>query len=243
MERYLNDLKKIIKFYYVFWSLLFINLILIMLIILFGIYLLWIFLIISLVLFIVCTYILIKMHLTAKKYTNNMNSYYTFYFNDKYSYEDILCLIGNSSFIKDIYKYSDNQVLFYFVKKVISRILILNMEEFNKKEYDNIKMKVNRSYNKKINYRNRSSRALVGKKLRVNIIYLDKENEEIYKYLSNNIFTNFNKTEGTLNIAIMNNKMIVPSINDCRLWDNYNVIKYKIMLEILFKILNVVDYK
>lgn len=242
MDKYLKDVTKIVKFYYFTFTLAIINFFIILMIIL-GLISFITPLIIFGLMFIIFTILLVKMYFDSKKYAKKMDSYYTIYFDKKYSYDDIVSLIESNNFIKDTYKFSEKEILFLFVKKIISRILFIDMDVFDKKVYDKIKIKINGSYNKKINYRQCSSKALVSRKLRVNIIYLNNEDDGIYKYISSGIGTNFRRKVGTLNIAIIGNKMIVPSINDGSIWMEYNVIKYKIILEFLFEVLgvNVVD--
>ena len=244
MDKYLNDVTKIVKFYYITFTLAISNFSIIILMIFLGLFSLVIPLIIFGFIFIIFTILLIKMYFDAKKHVKMMDSYYTIYFDKKYGYDDIVSLIESNNFIEDTYKYTKRGVLFLFVKKIICRILFLDMDIFDKKEYDKIKIKINKDYNKKINYHTGScGRTLVSKKLRVNIIYLNKEDDNIYKYISSGIANNFRKTEGTLNIAIIGNKMIIPSINDGSIWMEYSVIKYKIVLDWLFKIFNIVCCK
>ena len=242
MDKYLSDIKRISRSNFIFIFTFLINIFLFIFIPVFIYSYIkgntnLIVVIISISILILFTILLIFISRRNKLYFKEMYNYYVFKLNRDYSYEEIVSLIEDSDtfFEKDVYKYSESQTMFLLFKKFIYRILVLKLDKFDKKNYDKMKQELNRKYNKKIGYTERKVKGFGGWFCRVNIIYVKEESNELYNYMSKDAGFNLRKVEGTLNIAITPDKVIVPSIrSEC-----FNTNKYRKTIEFIINILDI----
>ena len=99
---------------------------------------------------------------------------------------------------------TSEDVRFFLLKRIFKlRTVIYRTDNFNKKDFDNAKDRINKKANKELNISQWVNRMEAGNMMRFNIICTDKLNDALYKYLSQNANRNLTRVEGIINIAII----------------------------------------
>lgn len=138
------------------------------------------------------------------------NSLYVLELNNCYSFETINKSLFNKYKENELLKTSDDITFFNINNKTKYRIMLANATDFDKKEFDNIKSRANKKFNKYFQPKTKLTKDKLSKMLRVNIIVTDSVNDNLYKYISTNSARNLTRAEGIINFVVCKNKLYVP---------------------------------
>ena len=167
----------------------------------------------------ICIVYLIHSSRTAKKEAKE-NIYKPVIFNDDnhLTFEKIVSIFENLTNEENQLSTSED-VRFFRLKKIFKlRTVIYRTDNFNKKDFDNAKDRINKKANKELNISQWVNRMKASNIMRFNIIYTDILNDALYKFLSHNANRNLTRVEGIINIAIIGNQIIIPPLSsDCDL--------------------------
>lgn len=231
-KRYIEDLKQIKKHA---WS----DLIFILLAILsFGFSILFfisyhVYGFIPFVIFILSVIQLILSHRKIKLAKHNLGNYYEFTLQNSYTYESLKTKLLNIKNVTKCFNHDDKSSIFFVKEKVKMRFLICNVSNFNKSEFYKTKKSVNKVVNKKYEISQWLPRDVVTKMVRINLIFTDKMNNNLKNLLSINAEALLRRNEAIINVAFINDKLIVPPVaGDLVLGD---VLRYKKVVEFLIK--------
>lgn len=133
------------------------------------------------------------------------------------------------------FDYSENSAFFKLKKKYSIRVLLYGAEDFNKKEYDEEKKKINRKANKLYNINNWAPIHKARKQMRVNLIYTEHVNDTLLKYISGDAEIMLTRAEGIMNIVVCNDRIIVPPLKPTI--SVYAIDRYKDMVKMLLALL------
>ncbi len=105
------------------------------------------------------------------------------------------------------------------------RIILYKTVNFDKNEFDISKKRINKKANEVFNISQWVSRLEANKMMRLNIIYADTPNEELFDFISKNANHNLTRSEGVMNIAIVGNRIFIsPLYGYCYLRE---IMRYK----------------
>ena len=108
---------------------------------------------------------------------------------------------------------TSDEVLFFRLNKIFELTAILyRTVDFDKKNFDSAKDRINKKVNKVLNISHWVTRSNTRKMMRFNIIHTDTLNDELYRLLSLNASHNLTRVEGIINMAIVGNQIIIPPI-------------------------------
>ena len=127
-------------------------------------------------------------------------------------------------------------VLFFRLNKMFElRAILYRTTDFNKKDFNNAKGRINKKANKNFNISSWVNQFDARKMMRFNIIYTDTLNDDLYKLISQNANQNLTRVEGIINIAIIGNRIIIPPIyGDCYLIE---ISRYKKVVRFINQVL------
>ncbi|MBR2327159.1 MAG: hypothetical protein IKA51_00905 [Clostridia bacterium] len=104
---------------------------------------------------------------------------------------------------------------FNFSKFLRLRIVLYGTDDFNKKDFNNAKDRINKKANKEFEISQWGSR-YDDSKMRYNVIYSKCLTADLYSFLSQNAEHNLRRVEGIINFAVVGNKIILPPLfGDC----------------------------
>ena len=161
----------------------------------------------------VCIVYLIQSSRTAKKEAKE-NIYKPVIFNtDKnLTFEKIVSIFDNLTNEENQLSTSKD-VRFFRLNKIFKmRTVIYRTDNFNKKDFDNAKDRINKKANKELNISQWINRMEAGNMMRFNIICTETLNDTLYKFINQNANQNLTRVEGIINIAIAGNQIIIPPI-------------------------------
>lgn len=161
----------------------------------------------------ICIIYIIHSSRTAKKEAKE-NAYNPVRFDtDKnLAFEKIINIFENLTNEDNQLSTSEN-VRFFRLKKIFKlRTVIYKTDNFNKKDFDNAKDRINKKANKELEISQLINRMEAGNMMRFNIICTDVLNDALYQFLSQNANWNLTRVEGIINIAIVGNQVIIPPI-------------------------------
>lgn len=158
------------------------------------------------------------------------------FISDKYfSFEKIIDIFANLTSNENQLSTSKDVWFFRFKKILNLRIVLYRTEKFNKKEYDNKKDCINKKANKELNISQWCDSSVARKMMRFNIIYADTLNDELYQFISQNANRNLTRIEGIINIAIVENRIIIPPLyGECYLME---ISRYKNTVKFINRVL------
>ena len=184
----------------------------------------------------ICIVYLIRSSRTAKKEAKE-NIYKPVVFNgDKnLTFEEIISIFENLTDEENQLSASEN-VRFFRLNKVFKlRTVIYRTDNFNKRDFDNAKDRINKKANKELNISQWVNRMEAGNTMRFNIIYSDILNDALYQFLSKNANRNLTRVEGIINIAIVGNQIIIPPLYiEC---DLAEISRYKGVIKFINQVL------
>lgn len=152
-----------------------------------------------------------------------------------FSFEEIVGVFENLT-DEENQLLTSNDVLFFRLNKIFKlRTVLYRTEDFNKKDFDNAKDRINKKANKELNISQWVNRIEAGKMMRFNIIYTNILNDALYQFLSKNANCNLTRVEGIINIAIVGNQIIIPPLySKC---DLEEISRYKGVIKFINKVL------
>ena len=161
----------------------------------------------------VCIVYLIYSSRTAKKEAKEAIYKPVIFDADKnLTFEEIVSIFGELT-DKENQLSTSKDVRFFHLNKIFRlRTVIYRTNSFNKNEFDSAKNRINKKANEELNISQWVSRDKARKMMRFNIICADALNDALYQFLSQNANRNLTRVEGIINIAIINNQIIVPPI-------------------------------
>ncbi len=184
----------------------------------------------------VCIVYLIHSSRTAKKEAKE-NIYKPVIFNDdnNLTFEKIVSIFENLTNEENQLSTSED-VRFFRLKKIFKlRTVIYRTDNFNKKDFDNAKDRINKKANKELNISQWVNRMEAGKMMRFNIICTDALNDALYQFLSQNANRNLTRVEGIINIAVVGNQLMIPPLyNEC---DLAEISRYKGVIKFINQVL------
>ncbi len=129
-----------------------------------------------------------------------------------FSFEEIISIFEKLT-DKENQLSTSKDVRFFRLKKIFMlRTVLYKTPDFNKKEFDNAKDRINKKANKELNISQWVNRTEAGDMMRLNIIFTDILNDALYQFVSQNANCNLTRVEGIINIAIVGNQIIIPPI-------------------------------
>lgn len=141
------------------------------------------------------------------------------------SFEELTAIFAE--YTTEDYKLSTSEdVLFFQLNKIFKlRVILYRTSDFIKIDYNNAKHCINKIANKKLNISPWVDRYAAAKMMRFNIIYAPILNDALYHVMSQNACNNLTRVEGIINIAVVENQIIIPPIyGDCGFPE---IIRYK----------------
>lgn len=184
----------------------------------------------------ICIVYLIHSSHTAKKEAKE-NIYKPVVFNsDKnLTFGKIVNIFENLTNEENQLSISEN-VQFFRLKKIFKlRTVIYRTDNFNKKDFDNAKDRINKKANKELNIPQWVNRMEAGNMMRFNIICTDVLNDALYQFLSQNANRNLTRVEGIVNIAVVGNKIMIPPLyGEC---DLAEISRYKGVIKFINQVL------
>ena len=184
----------------------------------------------------VCIVYLIQSSRTAKKEAKE-NMYKPVIFNDdkNLTFEKTVSIFENLTNEENQLSTSED-VRFFRLKKIFKlRTVIYRTDNFNKKDFDNAKDRINKKANKELNISQWINRMEAGNMMRFNIICTETLNDTLYKFINQNANQNLTRVEGIINIAIAGNQIIIPPIyGEC---DLAEISRYKNVIKFINQVL------
>lgn len=184
----------------------------------------------------ICIVYLIHSSRTAKKEAKE-NIYKPVVFNtDKHlGFEEIINIFENLTNEDNQLSTSEN-IRFFRLKKIFKlRAVIYRTDNFDKKDFDNAKDRINKKANKELNISQWVNRAEAGNMMRFNIICTDILNDALYQFISQNANRNLSRVEGIINIAIVGNQITIPPLySEC---DLAEISRYKGTIKFINQVL------
>ena len=172
----------------------------------------------------------------AKKESKE-NIYKPVVFNDdkNLTFEKIVSIFENLTNEENQLSTSED-VRFFRLNKVFKlRTIIYRTDNFNKKDFDKAKDRINKKANKELEISQWVNRMEAGNMMRFNIIYTDILNDALYQFISQNANRNLTRVEGIINIAIIGNQIIIPPIyGEC---DLAEISRYKGVIKFINQVL------
>ena len=156
--------------------------------------------------------------------------------NPAIKYSDIYSALEKNCNNNECFKFSENSAFFRLKNKYIVRIILYRTEEFNKKDYDEEKKKINRKANKIYNISQWVSIHKSRKQMRINLIYTDCVNETLSNYISGDAEILLTRVEGIINLIVSNGKLIVPPLQPT--FYMYAIDRYKDMVRMISNMLS-----
>lgn len=172
-----------------------------------------------------------------KKPENNRCKPFVIQLDKVYTYDMLYSILANAAKNKEVFPESDGLAFFRFKNKFFFRTVLFYTADFNKREYDSKKSRINRKANKlyHISQWVRSGRA--HKMMRINIILVDHVNDALQQYISTNAAQCLTRVEGILNLVICEDKLIVPPLYDVSL-SVYALQRYAGVVSVFTNLLN-----
>lgn len=184
----------------------------------------------------ICIVYLIHSSRTSKKETKE-NVYKPVIFNtdNNLTFEKIVSIFEDLT-DKENQLSTSEDVRFFQLNKIFKlRTVIYRTDNFNKKDFDNAKDRINKKANKELNISQWVNRMEASNMMRFNIIYTDILNDALYQFLSHNANRNLTRVEGIINIAIIGNKIIIPPLySEC---DLAEISRYKGVIKFINQVL------
>lgn len=173
-----------------------------------------------------------------KEFSHKMNSKmkpFEIIMDSTINYADIHNILVKKCENNKCFDYSEKSAFFKLKKKYSVRVLLYSTEDFNKKEYDEEKKKINRKANKLYSINHWVTIHKARKQMRVNLIYTECVNDALFNYISEDAEILLTRVEGIINIVVSNDRLIVPPLKPTI--SIYAIDRYKDMVKMLLEML------
>ena len=173
-----------------------------------------------------------------KEFSHKMNSKmkpFEIKMDSTINYADIHNVLVKKCENNKCFDYSEKSAFFKLKKKYSVRVLLYSTEDFNKKEYDEEKKKINRKANKLYSINHWVTIHKARKQMRVNLIYTECVNDALFNYISEDAEILLTRVEGIINIVVSNDRLIVPPLKPTI--SIYAIDRYKDMVKMLLEML------
>ena len=163
-------------------------------------------------------YFLYSSHVAKKEMKETKHEPIIFKADENFNFEEIVTIFEKLADKECILSTSED-VLFFRLNRIFKlRTVLYRTADFDKKDFNNAKDRINKKANKELNISPWVNRFDAIKTMRFNIIYTDVLNNALYQFVSQNANRNLTRVEGIINIAIVGNQIIIPPIyGDCDL--------------------------
>ncbi len=154
--------------------------------------------------------------------------------NKNLAFEEIISIFENLT-DKENQLSTSEDVRFFRLNKIFKlRTVLYRTADFNKKDFDNAKDRINKKANKELNISHWVGTEAV-KMMRFNIIHTDILNDALYQFVSQNANRNLTRVEGIINVAIVGNQIMIPPIyGEC---DLKEIGRYKGVIKFINRVL------
>ena len=171
-----------------------------------------------------------------RKKVANRQKYYIIKLEHSINYSDIIKILDEINKKRVRYDYTEYASVFSFKKTIKYRVMVVHQDYFNIDNYKKTKKKANHLYNEKYDI----SHSVSPKNNYINDNKpVDNENSELYTHMSKDAELHLRMVVGMLDIAIVGNKLIIPSIRDnC---DPPGINHYIRVNKVLFRILGAIQ--
>lgn len=156
--------------------------------------------------------------------------------NHTIKYAEVYSALEKSCNSNECFKFSERSAFFRLKNKYNVRVILYGTAEFNKKDYDEEKKKVNRKANKTYNISQWVSVHQSRKQMRINLIYTDCVNKCLSDYIAEDAEILLTRVEGIINLVVSNGKLIVPPLKPT--FYMYAIDRYKDMVTMIYNILS-----
>lgn len=184
----------------------------------------------------VCIVYLIHSSRTAKKEAKE-NIYKPVIFNNDKNliFEKVVSILENLTNEENQLSTSKD-IRFFRLKKIFKlRTVIYRTDNFNKKDFDNAKDRINKKANKELNISQWVNRMEASNMMRFNIICTNVLNDALYKFISQNANRNLTRVEGIINVAVVGNQVMIPPLyGEC---DLAEISRYKGVIKFINQVL------
>jgi len=151
------------------------------------------------------------------------------------NYADIHNVLVKNCENNKCFDYSEKSAFFTLKKKYNVRVLLYSTEDFNKKEYEEEKKKINRKANKLYSINQWVTIHTARKHMRVNLIHTECVNDNLFNYISGDAEIWLTRVEGIMNIVVSNDRFVVPPLKPTI--SIYAIDRYKDMVKMLLEML------
>lgn len=107
---------------------------------------------------------------------------------------------------------SKDECFYRFEKNLKLRVVLYRTDNFAKKDFDDAKNRINKKANKQLNIPPHISRDEAKNAMRINVIYSEALNDELHSFISQNTKRNLTRTEGIINVAVVENQIYIPPL-------------------------------
>ena len=167
----------------------------------------------------------------AKEDEKTIYSPVVFKLEKSFAFSDLIGTLEHLTIDSERLTLSEDIHFYYFENKFKSRVILYKTDDFNKKEFDNQKSRINRKANKQIGSKQWFTRSEIGSFMRFNIVYANELNDSLIAFLSRNAGQNLRRAEGIFNISVIGDEVIIPPIyGDC---DYGEISKYEKIIKLI----------
>lgn len=172
----------------------------------------YVFSIIVAIIFFIIGIIITEIEKMISKKMATRQPYYVIPLRNSISYNELVNKFDGLKNKKTRFDYLDYANVFSINGRFKYKLLLTYQESFSLDNYKEIKKKVNHLYNKKFKISHNISPRDAAASFAVNIICCDKANNELYSHMSNDAEHCLRRVVGLMEIAIVDDTLIIPSI-------------------------------
>lgn len=155
--------------------------------------------------------------------------------NNDFSFEEIANAFDEITDEKNKLSTSEEVRFYRFTKIFKTRAILYKTTDFNKKDFNNAKERINKLTNKKLHISQWIASTDARTMMRFNVIYTCVLNEALRQFISQNANRNLTRAEGVINVAIVGNQIILPPLyGEC---DLLEISRYKGVIKFINQVL------
>lgn len=128
------------------------------------------------------------------------------------SFNDLVDALESLTTESERLSLSDDIRFYHFKNNFKSRVILYHTNDFNKKDFDKQKARINQKANKQFGSKKWFGRSEINTYMRFNVIYATEANDELTAFFSHNSQQNLSRAEGIFNIAVIDNEIIIPPL-------------------------------